>query len=499
MFDRLKELFTIDLRAAAFMRIALSSVLIVDLVFRLNYAEALYGFEGILPLDYVHQNMGARPPLFQLYFLSDATWLPVLLLSLNLLVAIFLLLGLFTRTSMFVCWLLFASLYYRNGLIHSGAESTLIMGLFWALFLPCGAYFSLDAWRKRIPRYAVSHYSPVTVAFTCQIVAYYFLSGLHKTGSEWWPEGTALYYALNLETLSSSWATLLLQYPLAMQGLSLAIWIVEAFSPLLLILLPMLFGIWLRTGTILFLILFHLGIAVFLDIGTFPYINIAILLAFLPSQFYQSIFDNFNSANKSDPLNKFQKKNLQPEHPARPIQYWSETSKLCAVFVGLVLSLVIAQGYYGYLREPTPTLIKKTARFMALRQSFRFFSPKPSKKELFWFFPGTLTDGTKVDAFNLSLAPMPIEKQFIEDYYNKVWRKYFLRFTKSRTQYKSLKSEFARYLCDRWRKNFKDTKLANLEEVSLIYLIEITQAPESKRRPFTHQSRGHRYQCADFK
>jgi len=474
------DCWAIDLRSVALVRIGLALVVLVDLTLRLILVDDLYGPNGMLPISFVEQHMPARLTHWKLYFASDSVWLPTVLICLNLLCASFLLIGYRTKLSLLLCWFLFASLFYRNGYIHSGAEYTLLVGMFWCLWLPCGAWFSIDRLRSPMPESAVQVLSGGSVGLTCQIVLYYFFSGFSKHASEWWPDGTALYYALHLETLSSDWAPYLHPYEALMQGLTRFVWLLEIFSPLLLLVLPCLFGIRWRSYVVTALILFHAGIAIFLDLGSFPYINMVILIALLPTKAWQWLLPS--GAQSSG---------------AAAMRYISlnRASYLAAL---AIIVLVIAQVSYTQNRTPLPKSISYLSRAFAVKQSLEFFAPKPPKRERFWFFPGKLSNGVEVDVFNLSTQTVEFNKWQAANRTDKFRRKYMAKVKGGVYNSKPLRAVFARYLCHRWRIAYAGTAQAELSEVSFIYLLEWTPEPGSSIPGYLYRSRGFRFLCDDL-
>ncbi len=99
-------------------------------------------------------------------------------------------------------WCLLLSLHRRNPEIDSAADILLHLLLFWAQFLPLGACWSLDARKSLRPRAAtLGLRSAGTVAFILQVCFVYWFTAALKTDASWRTEGSAVYYALNVEQL----------------------------------------------------------------------------------------------------------------------------------------------------------------------------------------------------------------------------------------------------------------------------------------------------------
>jgi hypothetical protein len=206
-------------------------------------------------------------------------------------------LGLFTKTSNLLLWVVVVSVQHRMPLFNSGADSLERLFLFWMLFLPAGAVFSLDAWwfprqgfwRKRINQTQSLRYQNhltsgqplllshsicnwATAAILVQLIAIYWYSALEKWNADWWA-GTAVESALQWDFITKPLATVWLSQS---DGLRIVTWSVLAMELLcpLLVFCPGLFG-WTRRATAYFFLIMHLGIAVSLTIGSFSAVCMA--------------------------------------------------------------------------------------------------------------------------------------------------------------------------------------------------------------------------------
>jgi HTTM domain len=131
---------------------------------------------------------------------------PALVVALFAIAAVFALLlalGWRTRLATFVSWLLLTSLQYRNPALVFGGDVMLRMLLFWGLFLPLGARWSLEA--RRRPPAADSFVSVASLALVVQIALVYVCSALNRTGPTWW-DGRALHDALHFDQFASGLA-----------------------------------------------------------------------------------------------------------------------------------------------------------------------------------------------------------------------------------------------------------------------------------------------------
>lgn len=229
-------------------------------------------------------------------FLASRLWFDAVI-GVGVAAGILLAVGLFTKTSNFILWVVVLSIQHRLPLFNAGGDSLERLFLFWLLFLPAGAVWSLDAWwfprqgfwRKRLNQARAQRYQEhvaagqgrvsghsignwATAAILIQLVAIYFYSGLEKCNADWW-QGTAIAQAWQWGFISKPLAATLAVYTGPLQVLTWGVLALELLCPLL-VFCPGLFG-WTRRGTAAALVLMHLGIMATMTIGTFSAVCIA--------------------------------------------------------------------------------------------------------------------------------------------------------------------------------------------------------------------------------
>ena len=180
------ELFGLDLRSLAMMRILLGFMLLWDLVVRSKDLRTFYADDGAVPrqavLDFWH-----RPTYISMHMMSgNWVWEAVLFILAGF-VSFCFMIGCRTRLMGFLSWFFLISLHVRNPLVLNGGDIVLREVLFWCLFLPLGARYSVDS---APPRRALTEWSRpfrslfVSVAsfgLLLQMFCIYFLSALLKT------------------------------------------------------------------------------------------------------------------------------------------------------------------------------------------------------------------------------------------------------------------------------------------------------------------------------
>jgi predicted DCC family thiol-disulfide oxidoreductase YuxK len=281
------ELFGLDLRSLAVFRIGLAVLIIVDLIDRFRDLKAHYTDFGILPRAALIEKF-LNPWLWSIHLLSGEALFQGLLFLLAILVALALLVGYRTKIVTILSWILLASLHSRNPVILNAGDIELRLLLFWGMFLPLGAYYSVDSALNSSPKPLPERIlSGATVALTLQICFIYWFTGLLKSDPIWWLEGSAVYYALSIDQLVTPFGRFLLNFPPLLVFFSFSTLWVELLGPFFLF-VPVYNGLF-RLGTLVTFILLHIGFRLGLVLGLFPYISIVAWLVFLPSDFWNRI------------------------------------------------------------------------------------------------------------------------------------------------------------------------------------------------------------------
>ncbi len=279
------QFLSLDLRSLALFRVLLGWILIYDLILRLPVLNAFYTDTGVLPRSVLLSEFN-NPNYFSLFLMSGQYSQVLLLCALGLFFYLALLLGYRTRLFTVLSWIFFVSFTARNPVVSHGGDDLIRMALFWMMFLPSNAFYSVDKSLGKdhtIPSPSLLNFA--SFAFLLQLIVMYFTTALLKWHPIWVSEGSALHYALQLDQFLTWFGRGLRLLPLETLKLStfVILW-VELLVPLL-VFIP-----WknstLRQIVILTLIIFHLGIFMTFKLGTFPWICMAYWLAFLPSEFW---------------------------------------------------------------------------------------------------------------------------------------------------------------------------------------------------------------------
>lgn len=369
---RLAAWVGIDPRGLAALRVGLGAVLLVDLWTRTGRFRALYTDAGVFPRAFLEPWMRATiAPFHQLD--GGFAW-QALLFFLAAAAAVCLLLGWRTRLATAASWLLLVSLHSRQPMVLNFGDDILRMALFWSLFLPLGRRWSLDA--RRAPP-AADPDAPVcsvaSAAYLAQIACVYLFAGLLKSGPDWHRDGTALYYALSMD----AWVT---PIGVAVRECAGLVWAVTRATLALELVGPFLLFAplaWLRMATVLAFWALHLGIALAYTLGIFPWVDLVVLLPFLPPALWDRL------AGRSG---------VGARAPAPSGGGW-----LASAAAAVVLVYVLVYNLTSLRSLPLPDALTAIGNRLRIHQAWRMFTPDGPRHDGWFVMPGALADGSVVD------------------------------------------------------------------------------------------------------
>lgn len=286
-------MFGLDARSLALMRVLYAVVVLFDLFDRARYIVAAYTDFGFLPRG-VAMGFYNNSWVWSLHFLSGSWQLQTLLLGLAAVFACMLLTGYKTKLATIVSWVLLISLQTRNPLILQGGDVVMRLGLFWAMFLPWGRYYSVDS-AMRLPKKETQtqYFSGASVAYILQIAFIYWFAFLFKSGPEWTNQGTAIYYALSIGQFATPLGQFVLSLRPLLSTITFSVLALEGLGPFLFF-FPV-FTQWARLLGVLAFIGFHAGLAATMHLGPFPFVMIASLVGLLPAIWWDWLQKLFTS------------------------------------------------------------------------------------------------------------------------------------------------------------------------------------------------------------
>jgi hypothetical protein len=262
----------------------MATLLLADLSYRALDLEAHYTDFGVLPIEVARSlTEGA----WSLHWMDGSLAFQAALFVAAAALAFALGVGWHTRLATFGSWVLLASLHSRNPLVLVGGDFVLRLLLFWSLFLPLGARWSLDA-RTRCAPAPDRVFSVAGAGLLLQVACIYPIAAVFKRQEPVWQELRFLEQSMRVDGVATAFGQRLLDVPELLQGLSwlalqLETWgVLLAFSPLAT-------GP-LRLAAVALFAAFHLvGIGTTFDLGLFEYAMALAWVAFVPTWFWAKI------------------------------------------------------------------------------------------------------------------------------------------------------------------------------------------------------------------
>ena len=481
---RLRQIVVLDVRSLALFRVCLSLVILFDLCWRALNMRAHYTDFGVLPRG-VALSQFVDEWYLSVNFMSGTLLGQSLLFSLAGVSAFALLVGYRTTLATFLSWLFVISLHNRNPVILDSGDVVLQMLLFWSMFLPLGATYSVDSVRqRRSPPLSTQVVSVGSVALLLQICFIYWFTAVLKNDPMWRQEGSAVYYALSLDAFATRIGLWLRQFPHVMTMLSFATLALEAIGPCLLF-LPFAYGP-VRCLVVGLFLGFHIGIGLCLDLGIFPFIMLTTWVVLLPTWLWEKLAlpADFSPVHRQRLCNWLKKVGLRPYRRPLVSVPWVRLRSLvsagfcvaCLVYVFLWnLRTTDFARYSVYF----PREYNWIGNALRLDQMWNMFAPKPLMDDGWYVIPARLRGGKEVDLLT-EHAPVIWEKPafVLPLYRDQRWRKYLLNLWER--EYNAHRLYFGRYLCRNWNATHQGEETL---ETFQIYFMKETTLPNGKVAP----------------
>lgn len=457
---RLKQTFGLDLRSLALFRVSIATLVLTDLCLRARDLTAHYTDAGVLPRVYFRID----PTRWSLHLVSGSAYFQAFMFLLAGAFAICLLLGCRTRLATFFSFVLLVSLQGRNWMILDSGDRVLAMLLFWGMFLPLGARFSIDGRRNPLAN-AVSdlHFSVATLALIVQLCLIYWIPVLRRTDPDWW-NGNALYYALHYEPVVTEWGLWLRESNWPLSALSLCVIWWEAVGPLLLW-IPV-WTQWLRLFAIVGFVMLHAGIAMTMTIGFFSSVCIAGWLALLPAIFWNAVLGVREGRIIPHLASRISHPSARQPVPQRGFS-WNDLIALFFLLYIVAWNLrVVDSRRFGF-----PNYLNVVAYVCSIRQNWNMFTPSPPKRNTWYVVPARLRIGQEIDLMSGEAVTWQKPRLISQQFRNYRWWRYFINLEDSpgKTHWQF----FSAYATRTWNQSHSPSE--QLEEFSFYAMYEETE------------------------
>jgi hypothetical protein len=476
--EKLDEIFGADLRSLAAFRIVLALVVLLDLASRARDLTADYTDVGVMPrTDLVgHTNLFSHWT-FSVNLISGSAAVQGLIFAIAALAALGMLLGYRTRSMTLIVWFFELSIQWRNPLLNGGGEELLRVLLFWGLFLPLGAWWSVDRARQRTaPPLSFRVASVPTAALFLQIAFVYWFAVILKSGPEWRFQGTALHYALSIDQLATPLGTWLLQFSALLTVLTFGVLALEAFGPFLLF-SPFKTGTTRTIAVVLFMSL-HLGIWLTLGLGMFPAIAGLCMVCFLPGTFWEKAARLLRGSGP---------RRRAPRAVGPPAT--SRTPRALNLLAGLLLLYVLYWNLTTVSTIQMPDPVNRIGPFLGISQIWDMFTPSPLRDDGWYVMPATLRGGRAVDVAGVlrgdeATRPVSFRRphSIRGTYKTEHWRKYL---ENVRHQHAEQQVYLADYVCRQWNQHHSGSEV--LTRFSIVYMLDWPRA-DNRHSPPTLQT-----------
>ena len=406
---------------------------------------AFFTDEGILPRRAQALSDGDRLSLLNL---SGDWWFVAIIWLVSCVVALALTLGWHTRVMSLLAFVLVSSFSWRDPLILDGSDLVFRLVPLWLAFTPAGDRWSIDALR-RDASVTRGWALPIRI-LELQIAWIYLATGLEKLGGIDWINGTAAYYALQLEyTFARPWAHAFAVDPILSHLISWYTIAVElAFLPL-----AMFPSQRTRLVAALGATAMQLGILVLMNVGNFPLVMLASGVLFVPPDWIRRITRDQVTVAPSPPR-------------TRP--------RLAAAALCLIAAAAFTTAVPSMLEPLRPSGdVASVLRSLSLDQRWDMFSPNPARSDGWLLAPGTLADGTRLDLLSSRNAD-DRSARYSDPLYSR-WTKVHERIASD--FYALYRSEYARHFC-RTRNSHLEPGQSPLVSFDLIWVERLVQATE---------------------
>ncbi|MEC7502468.1 MAG: HTTM domain-containing protein [Planctomycetota bacterium] len=459
----ISALFRIDIRTLALFRVLISTLVLVDLIIRSGDLQTMYADQGVIPIHLVTNHFQATWR-WSLFWINGSIYFQAAMFALTAMFALSLLVGFYTRIATIGSWILLTSLYNRIPFAVSGADTLLVILYFWAMFLPLGRCWSVDAWQSKQTGKETEKtvLTGATFAILIQVFLLYFCTGCYKAIYHAEP-GMLLQNTLEWGDYNRPLGNWLVGFPRLLGVLSLCAITFELLAPWLLL------SPWktskVRLWTLSGLIALHLGIELTISVALFSYVAAASFCLFLPSSFWDADFwkpvRSFFYPSKKTDTRRFQS---VPKIKS-PIYLFLFNVACIVLIINVVVLSVFGFFQRGELYTK-PNFLNRVNELTMLNQRWSMFATMQLTQTRM-IAHARLNNGQELDL--LRVEPQSAGSLSPVQHPNHRWIKYFQALSKKSTP-KVFKYHYARWLFENWNRSHSDS-----EQIQVLSLRRLRQ------------------------
>ncbi|AGB15394.1 Vitamin K-dependent gamma-carboxylase [Halovivax ruber XH-70] len=434
---RLRTRLGMDVRAIASFRIGLGLVALFDLLaLRLPGLVTFYTDRGVLSRAALAE---VSPTLAQwsLHAQSGAAWFQGLLLGVTVLAAVCVLVGYRSRVAAVLLAGLLASMHARNPYLVNGGDTILISLCLFGAALPLDARWAI---RPRGNWTTERIVSTGTAVLSLHVVSIYAINALLKLQSDAWMRGDAVPRIFQLEDFTFLLGPTLSAHPSVLTGVNW-LWVVTISVAVGLVVLT---G-WARLAVVAAFVCAHLGMAMTLRLGAFPFIMCVALVPFLPPLAWNRVERTLAVQHLPSRLSAFARAtgfeprgtNMRPVVPAS-IQRRLEVAGTLA----LVGAFVAVFGWQVAAADLTDPSAVDDGPFEGA--SWEFFAPDPPSSYSWYVAEADRDGGESIDLVDGGPAAFDRPPDAMDRYPSTLWKRYG---SKGKGSGPAVAESAARYAC----------------------------------------------------
>ena len=491
VFQYLKTCVQIDTRTLAVFRVFVGLLILADLVLRSRNFSFYYTDDGVVPRSLA---MALGPDnAFSFFHLTTDPTLIALLFVLHGLIAIQLILGYKTRVAILFSFLFVVSLDNHNPLVTSYADTLFRLLLFWAIFLPLGERWSIDAvHRDREPR--TSFAGIATACILLQMVVMYLINGLNKTHSEVWTSGNAAGKVMGIDEMTFLLGDFVRNFP-TLLGYGGRLWFYMLLVSWLLILLP-----GRKRLPLVFLFMGgHASFALTVRIGAFAYVALAGLLLFIQTPVWEDAKRLLRYANVDlTRLDGVQERLVAfaqsvPDYRLNSERQTRLKSQAYTFFLTFIVITTLFTLPFVYLQDAgiMEDEIGHESDIDDVASMFRIDQPSwsifvsPRTTDRYYVFPAETENGEQIDVFNDQPLTSERPYQQLQKQHDTYRQRFYMNSIRRATYGTGVSNEapmlLAQHICEEWEaENGEALRSISMYEIREDITLETVDDPANR-------------------